>query len=228
MTGQPIYLLSTGTLPEGPVEEAANAGVTLDAVPFIGIEYPDGMEEIETLFLQPLTVVFTSVNAVNAVARWIHKKPDWRVYCISGATFGAVVRLFGEKAVRGKAGSAAELAEVIREREAGKTGELVFFCGDQRREDLPALGVTEKIVYRTVLTPQKVARTYDGIAFFSPSAVESFFSVNVIAGGIPLFVIGPTTEAAIRARCTNPVITGEEPDKVKLVRQMTDHFLNKR
>jgi uroporphyrinogen-III synthase len=58
--------------------------------------------------------------------------------------------------------------------------------------------------------------------------VESFFSVNVIAAGTPLFAIGPTTAAAIRAACPNPVITGEEPDKVKLVRQMTDHFLNKR
>jgi uroporphyrinogen-III synthase len=225
MTREPIYLLSTGTLPEGLVEEAANAGVTLDAVPFIDIEYA----EIKTLI--PEVAVFTSVNAVNAVKRWLPGPlPNLRIYCIGGATYQEVARVFGEKAVVGKAGSAAGLAELIRNREK----EIIFFCGDKRREELPSLlreaglAVTEKTVYRTVQTPQKVERTYDGIAFFSPSAVESFFSVNVIAAGTPLFAIGPTTAAAIRAACPNPVITGEEPDKVKLVRQMTDHFLNKR
>jgi uroporphyrinogen-III synthase len=120
------------------------------------------------------------------------------------------------------------LAEVIRREEAERGTEIVFFCGERRRDELPSLGVVEKVVYRTVLTPHKVERDYAGIAFFSPSAVESFFSVNVIAGEIPLFAIGPTTAAAIRAQCTNPVITGGEPDKAMLIHKMIDHFLNKR
>jgi len=248
MTRSPKYLLSTGDLPGQIVEEAAERGVVLDVMSFIGMEYIDEITGMEKLVSQPLVAVFTSVNAVNAVWRCVRVRPGWRVYCMGGATYEAVVKLLGEAAVVGKAGSAAGLAEVIRDGETGSRGEtgggretgsrgetgggreIVFFCGDQRREELPSIlrgagfSVVEKVVYRTLLTPHKVERDYDGIAFFSPSAVESFFSVNEIAAGVPLFAIGATTAAAIRARCTNPVITGGEPDKAMLIRKMTDHF----
>jgi uroporphyrinogen-III synthase len=219
MTRQPIYLLSTGSLPDEAVTAASEAGINLDVVPFIDIEFVD----IKTLI--PQIAVFTSVHAVISVKRWLPSpSPNLRIYCIGGATYQAVVEAFGEQAVVGKAGSAGELAELIRAREPGPREKIIFFCGDRRREELPSIGVSEKMVYRTALTPKKVERTYDGIAFFSPSAVESFFSVNVIAAPIPLFAIGPTTEAAIRAVCPNPVITGAEPDKAALIRKMINHF----
>jgi uroporphyrinogen-III synthase len=219
MTRQPIYLLSTGTLPDEAVKAASKAGITVDVVPFIDIEYVD----IKTLI--PEVAVFTSVHAVISVKRWLPGlSPDLRIYCIGGATYREVAEAFGEHRVVEKAGSAGELAELIRAREPEPREKIIFFCGDRRREELPSIGVSEKMVYRTVLTPHKVERTYDGIAFFSPSAVESFFSVNVIATAIPLFVIGPTTEAAIRAVCPNPVITGAEPDKAALIRKMINHF----
>lgn len=223
MTRQKIHLLSTGTLPDQVVTAVSKAGMTLDVVPFVDIEYVDIENPI------PETAVFTSVNAVIAVKRWLSTPlPNLRIYCISGATHRAVVEAFGEQAVVGKANSAGELAKLIRARETGNNKKIVFFCGDHRREELPSLGVTEKIVYRTIHTPHRIQREYDGIAFFSPSGVESFFSVNVIPASIPLFAIGPTTADAIRAACPNPVITGGEPDKAMLVHQMTDYLVNKR
>jgi uroporphyrinogen-III synthase len=228
MTRQPIYLLSTGTLSERLVEEATERGVVLDVISFIGIEYMEEIAGMEKLMAKPLVAVFTSVNAVHAVGRWLRGRLDWRVYCISGTTREAVVELLGAEAVAGSAQSASELAEVISRAEEERGKDIVFFCGDRRRDELPSLGVVEKVVYRTVLTPHQVERNYDGIAFFSPSAVESFFSVNVIAGEIPLFAIGSTTAASIRTRCTNPVITGGGTDKALLIRLMTDHFLTKR
>jgi uroporphyrinogen-III synthase len=223
MTRQPIYLLSTGTLPAQLITEASKAGMTLDVVPFIDIEYAD----VQNLI--PETAVFTSVNAVTAVKRWLStSQPNLRIYCIGGATHQAVVEAFGEQAVVGKAGSAGELANLIHARETGDKKKIIFFCGDQRREELPSLGLTEKIVYRTVHTPRRIQREYDGVAFFSPSAVESFFSVNAIALSIPLFAIGATTAGAIHGRCANPVITVGDPDKEMLIRKMTEHFLNKR
>ncbi|HEV3411800.1 MAG TPA: uroporphyrinogen-III synthase [Puia sp.] len=228
MSVQTIYLLATGTVPQGLEKEAEGHGMVLDVVPFIDIEYPDGIGGLGSLIAKPLTVIFTSVNAVNAVRRYLKQPlPDWRIYCISGATSAAVVELFGEKAVVAKAGSASELVEEIRVREKGKIEEVIFFCGDHRREELPAIGVTEKIVYRTILTPHRIDRTYDGIAFFSPSAVESFFSVNSITAGVSLFAIGKTTETAIRAACTNPVFPGRQPDRAILIREMIDYFLFK-
>ncbi len=228
----PIYLLSTGLVPAGLVEKAVQKGITLDSIAFIDIESLDNAEVMEGLVRQPRVVAFTSVNAVNAVQRWVPGVTGWRVYCISGATCGAAIRLFGETALVGKARSAGELARIFIRQETG--GEIVFFCGDHRRQELPSIlrgsgfSVVEEVVYRTLPTPHKVEQDYDGIAFFSPSAVESFFSVNEPAAGIPLFAIGPTTAAAIRARCTNPVITAGEPDKAMLIRKMTGHFINKR
>lgn len=40
------------------------------------------------------------------------------------------------------------------------------------------LFLEELVVYDTILLPHTINRTYDAIFFFSPSAVESFFSVN--------------------------------------------------
>jgi uroporphyrinogen-III synthase len=222
------YLLATATVPNGLVREAAKQGFVLDVAPFIRIEYAD----TDKLF--PQVAVFTSLNAVHAVTQWVDGSAASRIYCISGATYAAVVEAFGEKAVVGKAGSAAALATVIGQQEVGQNREIVFFCGDQRREELPSLlrqsglKMTEKIVYRTVLTPHRMERNYDGIAFFSPSAVESYFSANRVAADVPLFAIGPTTAAAIHSRCANPVIVGERPEKALLIRRMTEYLLHKR
>lgn len=229
MPSKPIYLLATGAVPAELIEEAAGRAVVLDSMDFIDIEYIEVMAELETLVEQPLTVVFTSVHAVHAVRRLLKAPlPEWRVYGISGATCAAVAEWMGAGAIVGRAASATGLAEVIRRAEIGRFGEIVFFCGDKRRDELPSVGVAEKMVYRTVLKPRKVERDYDGIAFFSPSAVESFFLVNAIAAETPLFAIGPTTAAAVRARCGNPVVVSDVPDKDILIRRMTGYFLNEK
>jgi uroporphyrinogen-III synthase len=159
--------------------------------------------------------------------------PDWRIFCIGTATRREVADYFGDVAIAGSAESAAALAEGMMA-DAGEDArgnkEIFFFCGDQRREELPAMlraegfKVNEWIVYRTLLTPQKTERIYAGIAFFSPSAVESYFSVNSAGDDVTLFAIGRTTAAAIQARCSNPVIISDRPGKEALVRTMTDHF----
>lgn len=229
MTDKTIYLLATGSAPVDAIEEAAKAGAVLDTLDFIHTESLPEVPGIEQLIASRLKVVFTSVNAVNALQRWIKGAlPEWSVYCLAGATHAAVVKLSGKNSVAGTAETATQLAELIREREPGKGAGIVFFCGDRRREELPSIGVTEVVVYRTLPTPHRIDRKYDGIAFFSPSAVESFFSVNELSPEITLFAIGRTTAEAIRPRCKNPVIAPQQPDKTLLIRKMIDHFLNKR
>jgi uroporphyrinogen-III synthase len=157
--------------------------------------------------------------------------PDWRIFCIEGATRRAVADYFGEAAIAGTAESATALAEaVVEDARAAGMKEIFFFCGDQRREELPAIlraegfKVNEWIVYLTLLTPRKTERAYAGIAFFSPSAVESYFTLNMAADGVTLFAIGRTTAAAIKARCPNAVIISDRPGKDALVHIMTDYF----
>jgi uroporphyrinogen-III synthase len=209
------YVLSTRELSPSLVEKAAAAGVVIESLSFIAIE---PMRAVEVPGASAV-VVFTSVNGAEAV-----EGSGWKIFCTAGATRRKVAERFGEAAIAGTAGSAAELAETIIGE--GWVKAVWFFCGDLRREELPAmlrqagLEVHEVVVYKTRLTPQKIGRVYDGIAFFSPSAVESFFSVNTMAPGTRLFAIGGTTAEAIRQRCDNPVTTSERPEAELLINQI--------
>ena len=220
MSDPTIFLLSTQTLPDALIAAAAGGRVQLDAMAFIRTE---PVEEIGVLPRGPLTVVFTSQQAVGRL-----KGEGWRIFCTGGATRKLVSERFGEDAIAGTADSAEDLARVIIGSGAGKA--VTFFCGDQRREELPAMLrkagwlVDERIVYRTILQPQKVSRRYDGIAFFSPSAVESFFSVNAADEATVYFAIGRTTAAAVFARTGKEAMISNQPDKEVLIQQMIAHF----
>ncbi|HEX9150948.1 MAG TPA: uroporphyrinogen-III synthase, partial [Flavobacterium sp.] len=84
--------------------------------------------------------------------------------------------------------------------------------------------VNEIVVYQTIAVPFKVEKKYHGILFFSPSAVESFFSNNKVTGQTVLFAIGKTTAMALKKYCNNKIITSDEPGKENLVRKMMEYF----
>ena len=212
------YVLSTRELSAALVEKAAAKGVVIDSLSFIAIE---PMKAVD-LPGASAVVVFTSVNAAEAAGAV--DGSGWKIFCTSGATRHKVAKRFGEAAIAGTADSAAELAATIVGE--GWVKAVWFFCGDLRRNELPAglkqagIQVHEVVVYRTKLTPQKIGRKYDGIAFFSPTAVESFFSANRIPAHTRLFAIGATTAGAIRRYCDNPVTTSERPDTELLINQI--------
>ncbi|GGB13624.1 uroporphyrinogen III methyltransferase [Puia dinghuensis] len=216
--------MSTADVPAPLIIEAATKGIQLDIVPFIRTEAVERAGEMPE---RARNVVFTSQHAVEALTG-SGGTDGWKIFCTSGVTRRLAVEYFGEAAIAGTADSAAALATVIIG--AGVEKEVWFFCGDQRREELPTLlreagfRVHEVIVYRTALTPLKLERTYDGIAFFSPSGVESFFSVNSVETAAALFAIGRTTATAILARTGRAAIVSSKPDKELLIHQMIAHF----
>lgn len=229
MSASLAYVLSTRPLSGALIEEAAAKGVIIDVVPFIGttlLHHETLTKRLGELIKRPVVAIFTSVNAVTAIEG--KERPDWKIFCLDGATRRAVSERFGEHTIAETADSAKELAETIIRSQPNREAprELWFFCGDRRREDLPdslkAAGwqVHEIIVYQTILTPRRIDKTYDTIVFFSPSAVESFFSMNTIEPHIPIFAIGRTTAAAIRQKCSNPVTVSEKPDEQILIRQI--------
>ena len=146
----------------------------------------------------------------------------------SHATSELVKAYFPFSRLAATADNAAELAEKIIE-EAEDT-ELIFFCGDLRRDELPErlreanFDVDEVVVYQTIATPHKMKKSYNGILFFSPSGVNSFFEMNHLPPGTPLFAIGNTTATAIRKRCGNPVFTPDHPDRDELVEMVMNYF----
>jgi uroporphyrinogen-III synthase len=78
------------------VYKAANNGISIDEVSFVETEpviSNEVKEKIQSLTSKKATVVFTSMNAVDAVTSQLLQKPDWKIYCVGGIT-KETVRLF--------------------------------------------------------------------------------------------------------------------------------------
>ena len=227
-----VSILSTRPLDDSLLQEAKLLNIEIDMLSFIETEPIQSIEvqqEIESVLLRSVAVVFTSKNAVEAVINELDgQQPDWRIYSIGNTTKQLVKRYFGEEAIAGTADSATELAGLIVEKYPGN--ELFFFCGDQRRDELPDMlrnndiNVNEIVVYQTIPVKHKIKKKYHGILFFSPSAVQSFFSNNKLSDKTILFAIGNTTANEIKKYSKNKIIISDEQGKENLVRKMVEYF----
>ena len=226
-----IHILSTRPIDKMLVDEAAKFDIELDEISFIKTEaiIDEALAiKIKNLLQQKLTVVFTSMNAVDAVSVFIKTKPTWKIYCIGNTTKNLVKKYFGNESITATAEDAAHLADKIVSEAI--TSSVTFFCGDKRREELPEklksnnIRVDEIIIYRTKETAEIVTKTYDGILFYSPSAVNSFFSKNKIVAHTQLFAIGSTTADALQQFTQQPVTIATHPGKESLVKLAIDHF----
>lgn len=223
-----ISILSTRPIDESLIKEAGQLNIEIEILSFIETEpigSPEVQQEIKNALQKSSTVIFTSRNAIEVVANKLYgQQPDWRIYSIGNTTKQLVKKYFGEEAIAGEADSAEELAEVIVKKD--NSDELLFFCGDQRRDELPAIlqnndiRVNEIVVYRTIIIKNKIEKAYRGILFFSPSAVQSFFSNNKISDQTILFAIGNTTANEIKKHTNNKIIISDKPGKENLVMKM--------
>jgi uroporphyrinogen-III synthase len=227
-----IQILSTRPLHETLLQEAYQVGIDIDELSFIETTPIQSLTlqiEVDEAFQQSITAIFTSMNAVEAVAEQIkEKKPSWKIYCIGTTTQQLVVNYFGQDAIAGTANDAAALAKLIIEDQP--KGKLIFFCGDQRRDELPeilqqnSILLKEIIVYQTTALKNLIKKQYEGILFFSPSGVESFFSNNQLTKKTILFAIGNTTAKEIKKHSNNQIVVSDEPGKENLARKMMEYF----
>ena len=227
-----IQILCTRPLPASLINLAGEAGIDVNVSPFIKTESILSVEvqqEIELLSFQSVIVIFTSMNAVDAVTGLLDgHQPDWTIYCIGSATGKLVKEYFSEEKVTGTAADAASLAMLIAEDRFAD--DVVFFCGDQRRDELPAMlrqqgiEVNEIIVYQTINLPHTIEQQYNGILFFSPSAVQSFFQKNKVTDTTILFAIGNTTANELGKFTNNKIIISDLPGKENLVAKMMEYF----
>ncbi|MBW8685068.1 uroporphyrinogen-III synthase [Chitinophaga rhizophila] len=216
---------------------------------------------VHQLLRQMATVVFTSANAVSAIqdhylsadgkyyyGDWLSFPPDtpaeqieafrqggfytpgWKVYCLEGATLKAVSTSGIRHDIIATANDATALARQIVLHE--ETGHVAFFCGDRRRDDLPAIlaahGIMldEIIIYSTTETPVSTEKQYDGVFFLSPSAVQSFFSVNSLPPHTICFSIGHTTAKALEAYTSNKIIISTSQRIDDMVQTAINYFNN--
>ena len=232
MPEQRKNILSTRPVSDEMIAVALAKNIGIDILSFIEttpIETIEVQQEIELAANQITTVVFTSMNAVEAVTGMLDGfVPEWNIYCMGYATKELVKNYFGENAIEGTADNATELAEEIIKND--EPDEVIFFCGNRRRDELPArlqkhhININEIIVYQTKNNQHKIDKVYDAVLFFSPSAVESFFLANTLPGNTIVFAIGETTKETVGRYCSNKIVVSKLPGKDQLVEQVIDYF----
>ena len=174
-------------------------------------------------------IIFTSKYAVSFAAELLPASfAGINIFCLKGITSQYVTRYFGAGHIAGVAANAAELAHRILENKS--FNKALFFCGDKRREDLPAILQQQAIntqeihVYQTLLTPVIIDSLPDVIVFFSPSAVESFFSLNKLNPTAVCFAIGATTAAALASYTSARIIISPEVNEEKMMETVSAYI----
>ncbi len=231
MANNTTLILSTRPIGEAARANALQHDIIIEEMSFIKTEEiidSSKAKQIKGIVNQNVSVVFTSMNAVEAVGKIISKETNWKIFCIGNTTKKIVKELFGEEKIAGTADNATQLAEKIISTPSIKN--IVFFCGNQRRDELPEklknnkIDVEEIVVYKTIETPEKLSKEYDAILFFSPSAVESFFSKNTISNHTQIFAIGSTTARAAEPYASKPPIIATKPGKENLMNLAIKHY----
>ena len=214
-------VLSTKKLRPAQKALLLNSGVSLVEQNFISIEPLEF--KIPDL---PESIIFTSKNAVkivlnNEISATLKSR---KIFCVGEKT-AAILANAGFK-IAEKAEKASALAEKILE--TYKEEDFLFLCGRQRRQELPdklkknQVFLKEIEVYDTHLIPKKIDRIFDGVLFFSPSAVISFCQENGLQESV-VFCIGTTTASEAK-KYSDKIVVANKPTIENVIVQVVKHF----
>jgi uroporphyrinogen-III synthase len=226
-----IQILSTKKISGSCIKDAAEKNICIDEMNFIDTKENISEEvrnRITDISKKNITAIFTSSNAVNAVEKIVSKQTNWKIFCIEPATKKRIEELFPGSSILASAKDAAELSKKIINEFSIK--EVVFFCGNQRRGLLPTelakhqIGMEELVVYETIETPKIISKKYDGVLFFSPSAVRSFFEQNKLEAETQIFAIGKTTADEVKIFSNNSIVISEIPGIENLIAEVIEYF----
>jgi uroporphyrinogen-III synthase len=233
-------ILSTKKLLPSLVEQVKQNNIEIEEQEFITI-IPILKEEklneiIELAKAGKEYIVFTSAHAVNTVDKYLQETNvvsfiDWKIFCLSGQTKDAVLNAsLLKNDIVDTADNAGELAKKILEH---NVKEIIFFCGNKRRDELPVILnevgviVNEVIVYETIETPVFATDGFDGILFFSPGAVNSFFMMNKLEKKTVCFAIGQTTaKSIVDFTEDNKIIVSTSPNQESMLAVIQTYFSN--
>ena len=185
-------LLSTKKLSKAQTQLILNAG-------FSYVEY--NAIHIEPLeFNAPKEIskaIFTSQNSVRTV---LSKKIQIQECLCVGSKTKALLEENGQKVTK-MTENASELGNFIQKSYQNET--FYFFSGTIRRDEIPNAiknsknSISEIKTYKTTLNLVNFSQNWDGILFFSPSGVQSYFQKNTSHDSEVdiAFCIGETTQS---------------------------------
>jgi len=218
-----ISILSTKTLSAEQRQVFLNANIDLLEQDFIEIKHSIfELDKINT------NLIFSSQNAVLSLIEqsgWEILKSK-NVFCVGIKTKDLLEQNgFKVEAYMDYASDLAEIITLIYNKES-----YTFFSGNLRKETLPkalknaGIIFNEIEVYKTELAPFKISKqeNFDGILFFSPSAVESYLTNNKITKET-CFCIGETTASALENKTKNIVIA-EQPTIEDVIEAVIEEY----
>ena len=172
--------------------------------------------------------IVTSKNGVSSILPLIQKgkKCYEEVYCVGENTaLNLALNSIHPKLI---ALNAKGLAHAILEQNT--VDRINYFCGNLRRSELIKsltennIDVYEIQTYKVRLYPKEIKQHTDGILFYSPSGVRSYFRKNTIAEKTVAFVIGSTTETALNEVFSGKIITADQPKMNAVLQKALEYF----
>ncbi len=204
-----MTVLSTKKLKPNQRELLLNAGLQ-----FVEYDAIRTQEVAFTLSRKLKNVIITSQNGVRALLNNLSSEQLESIKsCFTvGTKTTALLAENGIKVTK-TAQNGEELARFIAENY--KIESFTYFCGRQRRDELPTLlkennvACEEVMVYETHQITQSFDRTFDGILFFSPSGVNAFAKANKNTPAIDstAFCIGETTATTARLHFKKVIVS---------------------
>lgn len=218
---QNINILSTKKLSQTQRELFSNTKINCVESSFIQTE------SIEfTIQKIHQNLIFSSQNAVQSILKssYAEQLKSHKVFCVGIKTKNLLEENGFE--VVAYTDYASDLAEIITLVYSDES--YTFFCGNLRRDTLPeallefGIEFQEIKVYQTTLTSNKISTPFDGILFFSPSAIESFLQQNSIKKEI-CFCIGETTAEALE-NITQNIVIAEQPIVEEVITECINYY----
>jgi uroporphyrinogen-III synthase len=217
-------ILSTKTLSD--VQRQAFLDANFDLLEQDFIEIKNNLFELNQI---NTNLIFSSQNAVVSLMEqngWEALKTKM-VFCVGIKTKELLeANGFTVSVYMDYASELAEIITLIYNKES-----YTFFSGNLRKETLPEALKTEGIafneieVYQTTLAPFKISdqEKFDGIMFFSPSAVESFLTNNKIKNEI-CFCVGTTTAKALELKKIKNIVIAEIPTIEDVIVEVIEYY----
>ncbi len=203
--------------------------------PFIEIDYYNYSPETarEIINSNADCVVFTSQHAVSHFLNYYvsFMKMNRKMFAVGPKTAKGLIAQ-GFKVIIPERTNGIALAELILRDTSIQS--VQFFCGKGRRDEMPdmlkenGVEVHEVNIYETKAKKDPVhIKGIDGVAFFSPSSIESFDLDQPIADlELPCFAIGNTTGNTLTAKGAHNVITADQQNMGSMLETISKYFEN--
>ena len=219
-----MRLLSTKILDFKFKTQIAQIGISIIEYPFIKINsIPLKNFKFQSSF------IFSSQNAVKIAFEntQIKKQTEGKKYFCVGEKTKALLEKKGQKVTK-MTHNASDLGYHIIKTCKDET--FSFFCGKLRRPEIELFLAREKInlqiheIYDTVYNSKNINNQFDGVLFFSPSAVNSYFKKNNWTSKVHGFSIGKSTSKTLE-KFTKDFTEAKKPNKNELLSILNSHYL---